>query len=122
MRQLATYLRSLDPMLPRQVWLVEAGGVVDSVGHGIVFPFIVIYLHNVRGISFAAAGLALSAGAVGALAAGFGAGSIVDRFGGRNTLLLGLVLQAASFALFPLVREPWHAVGLLSLEGAGTAC
>src|SRR5512133_71838 len=122
MRPLATYIRSLDPLLPRQVWLVEAGGVVNSLGNGIVFPFIVIYLHNVRGISFAAAGLALSAGAVGALAAGFGAGTIVDRFGGRNTLLLGLVLQAASFALFPLIREAWHAFALLALEGAGTAC
>src|SRR6266516_1635517 len=122
MRPLATYFRSLDPMLPRQVWLVEAGGVVNSLGNGIVFPFIVIYLHNVRGISFAEAGLALSAGAVGALAAGFGAGTIVDRFGGRNTLLLGLVLQAASFALFPLIREAWHAFALLALEGAGTAC
>jgi predicted MFS family arabinose efflux permease len=109
-------------MLPRQVWLVQAGGVVNSLGNGIVFPFIVIYLHNVRGISFAEAGLALAAGAIAALAAGFGAGTIVDRFGGRNTLLLGLLLQAASFALFPLIREAWHAVALLALEGAGTAC
>src|SRR5213076_2936287 len=119
MRPLATYFRSLDPMLPRQVWLVEGGGVVNSLGNGIVFPFIVIYLHNVRGISFAAAGLALSAGAVAALAAGVSAGTIVDRFGGRNTLLLGLLLQAASFLLF---REAWHAFALLALEGAGTAC
>jgi len=109
-------------MLPRQVWLVQAGGVVNSLGNGIVFPFIVIYLHNVRGISFAAAGLALSVGAVAALAAGLGAGTIVDRFGGRNTLLFGLLLQAASFALFPLIREVWHAFVLLALEGAGTAC
>src|SRR6184192_3463561 len=109
-------------MLPRQVWLVQAGGVVNSLGNGIVFPFIVIYLHNVRGISFAAAGLALSAGAVAALAAGVSAGTIVDRFGGRNTLLLGLLLQAASFLLFPLIREAWHAFALLALEGAGTAC
>src|SRR6266550_607653 len=122
MRAPATYLRSLDPRLPRRVWLVQAGGVVNSLGNGIVFPFIVIYLHNVRGISFAAAGVALSAGAVAALAAGFSAGTVVDRAGGRNTLLLGLLLQAASFALFPLVREAWHAVALLALEGAGTAC
>src|SRR5436190_468523 len=108
-------------MLPREVWLVQAGGVVNSLGNGIVFPFIVIYLHNVRGISFAAAGLALAAGAVAALAAGLGAGTFVDRFGGRNTLLLGLLLQAVSFALFPLVREAWHAFVLLALEGAGTA-
>src|SRR3954467_14177636 len=117
-----SYLRSLDPMLPRQVWLVQIGGVVTSFGNGIVFPFIVIYLHNVRGISFAAAGIALSGGAVAALAAGFGAGAIVDRGGGRNKLLVGLLLQAISFALFPLVREAWHAFALLALEGAGTAC
>jgi len=60
------YLRRLDPHLPRQVWLVQVGGVVNSLGNGIVFPFIVIYLHNVRGISFAEAGLALAFGGVAA--------------------------------------------------------
>ena len=116
------YLRRLDPHLPRQVWLVQVGGVVNSLGNGIVLPFIVIYLHNVRGISFAQAGLALAIGAVAALAAGLVAGSTVDRIGGRNTLLLGLVLQAAAFLMFPLIREPWQAFALLALEGAGTAC
>src|SRR5204863_2984756 len=62
MRTLAAYLRGLDPHLPRMVWLVQAGGVVNSLGNGIVFPFAVIYLHNVRGISFADAGLALAIG------------------------------------------------------------
>ena len=122
MRSLAAYLRRLDPHLPRQVWLVQAGGVVNALGNGIVFPFIVIYLHNVRGISFAEAGLALAFGGVAALATGLLAGSTVDRIGGRNTLLLGLALQAAAFVMFPLIREPWHAFALLGLEGAGTAC
>jgi predicted MFS family arabinose efflux permease len=119
---LGTYVRRLDPRLPRTVWLVQAGGVVNSLGNGIVFPFIVIYLHNVRGISFAEAGLALSVGGVAALGAGLLAGPTVDRIGGRNTLLLGLLLQAVAFALFPLIRQPWHAFALLALEGAGTAC
>jgi MFS family permease len=121
-RPLASYIRSLDPQLPRPVWLTQVGGVVNAFGNGIVLPFVVIYLHNVRGISFAAAGLALSAGAVAALVAGVTAGSVVDRVGGRNTLLLGLVLQACCFALFPLVRDAWHAFVLLAVEGAGTAC
>ena len=116
------YLRRLDPHLPRQVWLVQVGGVVNSLGNGIVFPFIVIYLHNVRGISFAVAGLALAFGGVAALGTGWVAGSTVDRIGGRNTLLLGLLLQAVAFALFPLIQAPWHAFALLALEGAGTAC
>src|SRR5690242_10386974 len=119
---LAAYLRRLDPHLPRTVWLVQFGGVVNSFGNGMAFPFIIIYLHNVRGISFAAAGLALALGGVAALAAGLGSGTLVDRIGGRNTLLLGLVQQSAAFALFPLIRQPWHAIALLSLEGAGTAC
>jgi MFS family permease len=116
------YVRRLDPHLPRTIWLVQGGGVVNSLGNGMAFPFIVIYLHNVRGISFAAAGFSLAAGAVAALVAGLGAGSLVDRIGGRNTLLLGLLQQSAAFALFPLIRQPWHAVALLALEGAGTAC
>ena len=86
------YLRRLDPHLPRQVWLVQVGGVVNSLGNGIVLPFIVIYLHNVRGISFAEAVLALAFGGVAALGTGWVAGSTVDRIGGRNTLLLGLTL------------------------------
>jgi MFS family permease len=104
------------------VWLVQVGGVVNSLGNGIVLPFIVIYLHNVRGISFAEAGFALAFGGVAALLAGLVAGSTVDRIGGRNTLLLGLLLQSAAFILFPLIREPWQAFALLALEGAGTAC
>jgi MFS family permease len=116
------YLRSLDPNLPRPVWLVQAGGAVNSLGNGMVFPFVVIYLHNVRHISFAAAGLALAAGAVAALLAGLSAGTVADGFGGRNTVLLGLLLQAVAYVLFPLIREPWHVFALLSVEGAGTAC
>ena len=67
MRTLATYLRGLDPHLPGTVWLVQAGGVVNSLGNGIVFPFAIIYLHNVRGISFAQAGIALAIGGAAAL-------------------------------------------------------
>src|SRR3954452_1129515 len=122
MRTLASYLRGLDPHLPRTVWLVQAGGVVNALGNGIVFPFAIIYLHNVRGISFAQAGFALAIGGVAARAAGLLAGTLVDRIGGRNTLVFGLLLQLVAFTLFPLIREAWHAYALFALEGVGTAC
>lgn len=117
-----TYLRSLDPHLPRSVWLVQIGGAVNAFGTGMVIPFMLIYLHNVRGISLAAAGGALAVAAVVALAAGFAAGSVVDRVGGRNTLAFGLLLQTAAMALFPHVRTAWDAAALLALQGVGTAC
>ena len=119
---LADYLRRFDPHLSRTVWLVQAGGVVNSFGNGVVFPFAIIYLHNVRGISFAQAGFALAIGGAAALLAGFAAGPLVDRIGGRNTLLVGLLLQAVAFTLFPLIREPWQAYALFGLDGVGTAC
>jgi predicted MFS family arabinose efflux permease len=122
MRSLAAYVRGLDPHLPRVVWLVQAGGVVNALGNGVVFPFAVIYLHNVRGISFADAGFALAIGGVAALATGLVAGTLVDRIGGRNTLVVGLLVQAVAFTLFPLIREPWHAYALFAVDGMGTAC
>ena len=69
-----------------------------------------------------AAGAAVGIGAVAALATGVLAGSIVDRVGGRNTLVFGLLLQAGSIALFPQVHTAWDAAVLLALQGAGTAC
>jgi MFS family permease len=117
-----SYLRSLNPQLPRDVYVLQLGGLVNSFGNGIVLPFLIIYLHNVRGISFAQAGFALAIGGAAALVAGLGAGSLVDRFGGRNTLVFGLLLQLVAFTLFPLIREAWHAYALFALEGVGTAC
>ena len=64
------YLRSLDPDLPRPVWILQAGGLVNAVGNGVVMPFLFIYLHNVRGFSPGLTGaIVASMGAVG-LAAG----------------------------------------------------
>ena len=116
------YLRSLNPQLPRAVWLIEIGGAVNAIGSGMIMPFNLIYLHNVRGISLAAAGAALAVAAATSFLSGLGAGAIVDRVGGRNTLVGGLLLQAAAVSLFPLIRNGWHAAALLGLFGAGTAC
>ena len=58
------YLRSLNPQLPRQVWLLQIGGVTNSFGNGVVFPFLAIYLHNVRGFGIATAGIAIAISSV----------------------------------------------------------
>src|SRR2546430_10692556 len=52
-----SYLRSLNPHLPRDVWILQAGGLANMFGNGVIGPFPIIYLHNVRGISLRIAGL-----------------------------------------------------------------
>jgi MFS family permease len=114
-------LRTLDPQLPRDVWLLQVGGVANSFGNGIVFPFLAIYLHNVRGFGIATAGIAIAISSASQLVAGVAMGPVIDRLGPRRVLACGVVVQAAGFGLLPLVRAPWHAYALLALEGAGSA-
>ena len=65
---------------------------MNSFGNGIVLPFLVIYLHDVRGFRLGVAGLV-----VGDLrrprssSPGFVAGPLVDRLGPRRVLGGGLV-------------------------------
>src|SRR3954466_6127732 len=73
------YLRSLNPQLPRDVWILQAGGLANMVGNGVIRPFLIIYLHNVRGISLGIAGLVVATGSLAAFASGFVAGALSDR-------------------------------------------
>jgi MFS family permease len=115
------WLRSFDPQLPREVWLLQLGGVMNSFGNGLVLPFLVIYLHDVRHFGLGVSGLVVAASAAAQLTAGLIAGPLVDRLGPRTVLGAGLVLQGIGFGLFPLVRSPWHAFVLIAIEGAGSA-
>jgi MFS family permease len=91
--------------------------VLNSFGNGFVYPFLFIYLHNVRGFALGVSGLIVATNAGVALVAGTPAGAAADRFGAKRTLAASLALLAAAFALFPLVRAPWHAFGLAALVG-----
>jgi predicted MFS family arabinose efflux permease len=113
------YLRSIDPRLPRAVWTLEAGGLVNAFGNGITFPFVVIYLHNVRGFSLGIAGLVLAVNGVASLVASPCAGWLSDKIGGRLTLAGALVLMATGIATFPLIRVPWHAFLAMAVVGLG---
>ena len=115
------YLRSLNPRLPLPVWLLQIGGLMNSFGNGLALPFLVIYLHNVRGFSLGTAGLIVAVSSLAQLTAGVLAGPLIDRVGARPTLAGGLVLQAIGYGFLPLVRVPWEAFVLIAIEGAGSA-
>jgi MFS family permease len=116
-----SYLRSLNPRLPGQVWLLQIGGLTNSFGNGLALPFLVIYLHDVRGFSLGTAGLIVAVSSAGQVGAGIFAGPLIDRFGAKRVLATGLVLQAGGYGLLPLVRSPWQAFVLIGIEGAGSA-
>lgn len=120
MRAFTAYLRTLNPDLPRPVWLLQLGGLTNAFGNGIVLPFLIIYLHNVRGIPLGLAGLAAAVNSAAAFASGFVAGSVADRVGPRRVLLTALLVMAGAISLFPLITNVWQAYALNALLGAGS--
>ncbi len=119
MRLVSAYLRSLDPKLPRVVWLLQAGSLAHAFGIGVVLPFMNIYLHNVRGISLALVGLAAATNALAAIPAGTVSGTLADRVGPKRILVTSLLVQVAAILCFPFIRESWHAVALQAVMGTG---
>jgi MFS family permease len=119
-RPVAAYLRSLDPRLPRAVYVLELGALVNAFGNGVVLPFLLIYLHNVRGIPFGLAGSAAAVQSAAALASGFLGGTLSDRVGPKRVLLAALAVMTVAFALMPLIRTAWEAFAIYTLWGIGS--
>ena len=101
-----TYLRSLDPGLSRPLWTLLSGSLANAFGNGVVFPFLLIYLHNVRGIGLGTAGLVLAASSVAALVAGPASGTLIDHVGPRRVLVCSMILSADR--LRQLRVRPFH--------------
>ena len=95
------YLRSLNPQLPRDVWILQAGGLVNMFGNGVIGPFLIIYLHNVRGISLGIAGLIVASNAAAGMISTFLGGALSDRVGPRRVLTGALIIMAAKRPDFP---------------------
>jgi len=109
-----------DPELPRKVWLLQLGVLINFFGNGLVAPFLIIYLHFGRGIPLALAGSAVALGGITAVTSGLLAGALSDRIGPRNTLVVAMCSNAAAYLLYTQVSAPWEAFGVGLLVGVGT--
>src|SRR5262245_43934575 len=107
--QLVSRMRRLRGDLPRGVRVLQTGLVVNAFGNGAAAPFLIIYLHDVRGVALAVAGLASATSAGFALSAALVSGRVADSWGIRPTMIAGLAGSTIAYALYPLIRQPWHA-------------
>jgi MFS family permease len=108
------------PGLPSQVWLLQAGVALNFFGNGLVAPYLVIYLHLVRGIPLAIAALAIGSGGILATVSGLVAGPLIDRFGPRTCVSLAMTGNAMAYASYTLVHTSWQAFAVGLAVGIGT--
>jgi MFS family permease len=113
------YLSSLNPRLPRAVQLLQLGGLANAFGNGIVYPFLFIYLHNVRGLGLGTVGLVLATNGAVSLVVGPLSGPVIDRIGGRWTLAVALVFLAIGFGGYAAVTTVEAAFATSFLAGIG---
>ena len=103
-----SYLRSLNPQLPRSVQILQLGGLLNAIGNGLILPFTLIYLHNGRGIDLGTAGLILGTKTPAvSLVAGPVAGALIDRVGAKRMLAIALLFLTIGIAGYSLVEVAW---------------
>jgi MFS family permease len=118
-RHFRAYLRTLNPPLPSSVRTLQAGALVNALGNGLAYPFLFIYLHNVRDIDLTTAGLIVGTNSAVGLVAGPVVGTLVDRVGGRLTLAASLWLLAIGFGGYVFVQDPWQGFLASAIAGIG---
>ncbi|HZD00076.1 MAG TPA: MFS transporter [Actinomycetes bacterium] len=111
----------LVPSLPRDAWLILGGDALSAVGSGLTLPFLFVYLTRVRDIDPGVAGLAVATIALAALLGNPLSGWLSDRFGARDTLILGLLVAAAGAGFVALVHTRWQALSAAGVAGFGGA-
>src|SRR5580765_6528406 len=120
--RLAAFLRDCKPDIPRSVWIIQLGNVVNFFGFGLVLPFELIYLHDRRGFPLPTSGLIVSTVmAVSVLCAG-PAGAFADRFGGKRLLFCGAVVSGTGYGSLAFVTHPCQAFLGSAVAGVGAGC
>jgi MFS family permease len=105
--------------LSRPVLLLQAGNALNYAGYGIVLPFEIIYLHQIRGFSSATAGLVLAATMATAAVVTPPTGALTVRYSAKAIVVAGSLASALGYAGFAYVHRPWQAFACSIAGGAG---
>ncbi|MEO7059196.1 MAG: MFS transporter, partial [Lapillicoccus sp.] len=103
--------------LPRAgKWLLSTV-IIDFIGNGLVLPFSVVYLHEVRGFPLERVGLLLAIPAIVGLVVVGPAGVVIDRLGARGVVLSAIAVQLVSQVVLASVTTEGRAVVAMVLLG-----
>ena len=101
--------------------MILFGDLLSAIGSGLTIPFLLVYLNRVRGIELEVAGVIVATIAFAALAGNPTAGVLVDRFGARRSLMLGLAIAATGASSIAFVDATWEAFAAVGTAGFGVS-
>ncbi|HEY5185831.1 MAG TPA: MFS transporter [Actinomycetes bacterium] len=109
------------PRLPAAARRLLTGTALSALGNGLVLPFLVVYLHDVRGMSTSVAGLVIAWQAVIGFAIAPLAGALIDQVGPRRVVVVSPLVMAGGAAGYALVQVPWQAFTTATVLAVGGA-
>ena len=98
--------KSDHTMLPGRTRFFIAAMLIDSLGSGLLGPFLLFYGHAVARIDLGSAGVALALAAGLAIPLGPLAGAFVDRLGGGRVAIAANLVSALGCALLLAAHDP----------------
>jgi MFS family permease len=101
------------------VLILQAGNTLNYFGYGLIVPFEIIYLHQIRGFSTSTAGLVLAATMGTAAIVTPPTGTLLDRYSAKSIVVAGSLASALGYAGFAYVDLPWQAFACSIVSGAG---
>ena len=105
--------------LSRSVLILQAGDALNYFGYGLVLPFEIIYLHQIRGFSTSTAGLVLAATMGTSAIVTPPTGALLDRYSAKAFVVAGSAASTVGYAGFAFVDRPWQAFACSIASGAG---
>jgi MFS family permease len=101
------------------VLILQTGNALNFFGYGLILPFEIIYLHQIRGFSTSTAGLVLAATMGTAAIVTPPTGALLDRYSPKLIVVAGSLASSLGYAGFAFVDHPWQAFACSILSGAG---
>lgn len=106
--------------MPRAVWLLVIGMVINVTGASFLWPLNTIYIHGELGKSLSVAGIVLMLNAGATVVGNLLGGALFDRLGGYRTILLGAGLNLIAMAGMTMWHDWPYYVVFLTIVGFGS--
>ena len=105
--------------MPFKARILIAGNFLSALGNGLVFPFMFIYLNEIRGISPALAGVIAGYGMFASLIFSPLHGTLIDHWGPRPILFGSLIVSAIGYAGFAVIHNFPTAILIFTITSLG---
>ncbi|MFK2824723.1 MFS transporter [Bacillus sp. B190/17] len=106
--------------MPKAVWLLVIGMVINVTGTSFLWPLNTIYIHGELGKSLSVAGIVLMLNAGATVVGNLLGGGLFDRLGGYRTILLGAGVNLFAMAGMTIWHGWPHYVIFLTIVGFGS--